>query len=458
MAPVKALIRPLILTLSTAVNRVPNQKTQAQPMVRPPGQGMSKNAKRRRKNKLLGVNGAGTAPTGVPVSTSAPANVYGSKRQRDFNKQGRGGNMRLPKVTEDGELFLKCAFASPDFAEQNRFKGIPDSVGVDIVPYSTVFTGDLGAAILRGGGTWPTTDDGTITAIVQLPVPGVAFYFAQSNPTGTFATRTYLRPVFYDDFASMFNAPIGENGQIMGPSDRTFDRFRIACNALELVCTSNSTRWSGSIRCQKLNVTVKSCNAYDVLDVNLDDATPLVMTVCHEGLQGIASTSTPNFLAPANLGAYMVATSIDGKTFPVTDVLNYAADMENGSQNTNFIIKNRIPGFSSLTTNVMLLEGTNAGNLVTNFSVRTWQSSELIPTTSTGNDTFHSNMLTKVAIPSPELDAMALMIYNDLQKKIPIAVTYAENATFWETVKKIAGTAMTVASTVASIAKIISML
>lgn len=392
------------------------------------------------------------------ISTSGPtSNVLLERSSAGNRMMGR----TLPrgiysKLSVPGELFLKSAFASPDFAQQNKFQGIPDNIGNAIVPISLTLTSDLGPMVRSVGFDWPLTDVSQRLAIVQLPVPGMALYLAQSAPNGEWlSTNQDLRGISYDQYNALFGQKYDYKTSEVRENDYALDKFRMSTNALELVCTSNAMNWAGSLRCFRIPVVQTVTAAYDY-NVNSLATGSLIGTVGLDGLQAVKSKSTPAFLSPANLGAYMVGLNIDAR-FTENPIIPLCANIRTGTESQAFVVRGNFPGFSELTTSVIILEGTLYKGEQTAFSVRTWQSMEAVPTFGDGSEDY-SSLLPILSIPSPQLDAVALMVYKEIAERLPIAVTYAENEGFWDDVLDIIKTIGSVAGTVAQIAGFIGAL
>jgi len=422
----------------------------------PPGQGKSKSAARRRARRERGGIQAKDNGKMVSVKTSGPTtNVLLQKKSAGRRTMG---NSLMSKMSVPGELFLKSSFASPDFAQQNKFMGIPDNIANPILPVSFTHTSDLGIFVKQCDFDWPMKPAQRL-AVIQLPIPGMAFYLAQSDNNGNFGSgERAVRGVSYEQYAALFGQPYDFNVDKMSSMNFACDKFRISANALELVCTSNAMTWQGSIRCFRLPVTMTTSGAaYDTGVFEKSSGTNIVSNIYLEGLQGVRSTTVPAFVSPSNLGAYMVGVNMEAR-FQEQPIQILAANVITGKISQDFVIYGQFPGFSELTTNVMMLEGTSTQTVPTNFQIRTWQSVEVMPTTSGGGLSEYSSLLPILSIPSPELDPVALMVYKEVAERLPIAVTYEENEGFWDDVMGVIKTVGSVAGTVAQIAGILGAL
>lgn len=380
------------------------------------GQGNSKSARRRRAKKLqTGQNGAASMQLERSYGAQ-PVFTSGAVSQTLFTRKNRsniGAGIQMGKMTDAGLKFLKSTFAAPDFAGQGTFDGIPDDKTYSVAPYRHILAADLFA--LLGIMNVPL---GQKLVLVQLPTPGVAFWWAVVT-TGVTPT-TIFTPVAYDQFDSLFGQPA-----ISGPAppvdvNRNVNAFRMAGNSIELICTSNSTQWSGSIRALKGNCSLStSSNLYspDGSWANFETTTQIV------GLENANSTGAASFIAPSNLGVFMTAVNKE-VIFNSHEIPDSMGSLNGNNPYTFGVLSGIFTGFGDLETNFVILEGTSSPAYQTQFSVRCWQTVEYVPV----NGTIIYNMSSI----SPRCDPVALELYRAVVADLPVAVTYFENDSFWK--------------------------
>jgi hypothetical protein len=257
--------------------------------------------------------------------------------------------------------------------------------------------------------------------IVQIPVPGIAYFYFTYAKGQAIHPDTQLFPVLFDDCKELFTDladPVNNDGTNVG--DKIFS-FREAGRALEIISTTNELKWQGSIRAFKLNIRAATASS----DTSQASSVPLQIT----GGESINGNSQPQFVAPSNKGCYMVAgrNNVDFETREIIERWKYP---NSGQTGVHFIFNALVSGIGDLETNVMLLEdmiGTD-GKPANSFMIRAWAVTEYIPATNT--------TLAKTARQSPPHDPVAMAAYMRILKEMPVAVTYEENGKFWDTVLK----------------------
>jgi len=385
-----------------------------------PGEGQSRSARRRRNRK----GGAVQQYKPVQITTSAPtANDLFLRPSR----KTIGKKVPMMGMSEAGNRFLKSVFAAPDFAGQGDFLGIPDEVTSIVCPYRHILTGDFWELLALHGNPDELKASSRVV-IIQPPVPGVAFYFAPLKPNEQVLETTIFHPVAFDDFKSLFGSLIDETGSDL---NRNVNQFRFAGNTIELICTSNAFSWKGSIRAFKLALKYIDTNAYQP-----DVGSSYNYTKAISGIEGVNATSAAAFITPANQGVYMTATNLE-TTFLTSSVPDLMFNV-NGNNSTCFgILTGLFTGFGSLETNCIVLENVkkpdespNSENC-TLFQVRVWSMIEYLP--------HPQSVLYRTAHKSPECDPIALETYRAVVADLPVAVTYAENDTFWKRLCNVIG-------------------
>lgn len=377
----------------------------------------------------------------VPIGTSGAA-VSDMFQRNTRSTIGKQLGM-MPKMSKDGLAFLKAVFAAPDFAGQGEYSGIPDASAYSIVKYRHVAVSDLRSLFVASAAAFPITTGETTTPrpipqpgqdilICQPPVPGIAFYWAAVAAGAAISAETDFVPVQYPEFKQLFNNNVQDRPFASGTSGLNdfISNFKFGGNSIELICMSNSFKWTGSITAFKARMTLADSGAYQAVSAQ----TPLYTKVVNglESFNNIGSTST--YAAPANLGIYMTAVNAEAEfnTQPVTEDLYYANE---GEYRTIGHLLGCLPGVGSLETNYIRLSGVVTGTaelpVWTEFTARSWSVLEYTPVSGT--------LLEKMAQPSAEYDPVALKVYRDIVRDLPVAVTYFENDSFWKKLLNLVG-------------------
>lgn len=318
-------------------------------------------------------------------------------------------------LTSEGLEFLKAVFAAPDFQNQGTFAGIPDEAAPDVVAYRHLRVAPLDMRELD--------ELFNMFVIVQLPVPGIAFFTAAINPHVGVAPDTIFHPVLFDDCKDLFTDLSDVGGNHGRHVADKITAFREAGRALELICTSNQMTWKGSIRAFKLNIKATTGDSTS----SLSSTVPKVIS----GLDGINSNSQAQYVAPANLGCYMMAGKNDVK-FNVQDIVEKWIGPNSAQDGTVGLFSSLFSGFGDLEANVMIIEDnydTVNRRPFSTFQTRAWAIAEYMPVPNTP--------LAKAARKSPKHDVVAMAAYQRILQEMPVAVTYYENAKFWDTILKL---------------------
>jgi len=319
-----------------------------------------------------------------------------------------------PKLSHAGMSFLKCAFAAPDFAN-NRDMGVPDGkIGLSFMQsYKYI------SAI--------TVPAGKQKIIIQPPIPGYAYSFLVN--TSAIDESSVFEAVEYDGFNTLFVPDPAKGSKY---ADKVAS-FRMISQALELVPTTNQTKWSGSIRAFKVNLssetkTIPNASGNTVAFTNL------------LGMQGINSTSCDQYVSPSNLGVFINAynRTKEWRTHSIFEgVPKLPTDPSTSTPSLAGIFgtitppqpyTNRaIPGFANdFETSVVVINNIS-GDTEQSFLIRCWQCVDYAPNP-------NESTLIGAAMESPPHDPVALQVYGELTRHLPVAVSYYENANFWDTV------------------------
>jgi len=358
-------------------------------------------------------------------------------------------DVQLP-LTPNGLDWIKQSFAAPDFPVIAP-QGIPDKYVGRTLPVQMKRTTSL---------TIPSDD----YLLIIAPIPGYAFFAADLKAAPLRPDRVFVGHAF-DEASTLFppqllNEPPTGSDVVTG--------FRYMSQLVELVPTTNQTSWSGSIQAFRLparDTLATLSTQITAVDVEGSKSLATVPFTQHvpTGLEGLGAANTDRYVAPSNLGVFMSALNQDEtfsfaetfETFQLRDTTNrvsYPAGAEVRDQyhNGNQPVGSYGTFVSDGTTNTPLAGWGNLDTLVirvtgaanNTFILRNWASLEC--------QINPASALYSYTKQSPECDLPAISCYNMIARQAPIAVSYYDNATFWETVKKIAGKIFNLAKPVAT--------
>lgn len=328
-----------------------------------------------------------------------------------YLQNGGAASSSSSKITKAGVDWLKVAFAAPDFPILTPC-GIPDQyTGRTLIHQDRLVTS---IAV-------PTDD----YFIVVPPIPGYSHFI----PDSALPQATIYTGVHYDSFVGLYGPSKLHNSD-------TVTAFRYMSQLAELVPTTNNMTWKGSISVYK--VPLKSTMSNYLAKVTLPGATPVTgdMAVTNRdivGLKGIIARNSDQYTAPSNLGCFTAAHQ-NNNDFPFTPtqegyesmptltnagavpVACYGAMRGAGASG--------LPGFGQLDTIVIRIQGGKDNTFV----LKTWAALEL--------QIQNSSPLYQYTIQSPLYDPAALAAYSAMVRASPNAVSYYENAGFWDFIKR----------------------
>lgn len=340
--------------------------------------------RRRRGNRAGGPGGL------IQSSTIVPQPIYDVRRGSGIRKLAAGR-----RISPAGMSFLRCAFAPPDFSSTG-VQGLPDAFSGKSVLVQYADSASLSCVA------------GNTTFIVLAPIPGFR-HATYADSSGSFASSDQL-----------VISPYSQTRTLMANPARMADNvtsFRVISNHIEVVCLSNATKWSGSIKVYKAYFKMSARAASGIMHVNV------------EGLDSLNETPPDHVLFAAKDGCYAVSyrDNIDFEFQPIIEGLDKLPDsIDTGDFGT---IKasdgNGLPGLDNgMETLIIKIEGVTSDALSLN--VRTWQCVEYKATP--------GSPIAQFVHFSPDHDPTAMELYGKIVKQLPIAVPVAENASFWERV------------------------
>lgn len=255
---------------------------------------------------------------------------------------------------------------------------------------------------------------GKDTYLVFPPVPGLMFMSCEVDQG---AQPRVFSPTFHNE------------ATLTG-----FTSFRFASNVVGLYPTSNFSNFGGSIVAFKTQITFSDAS-YNYLT----DSTNTIKGESPRLTGAVISTTAPqdNFAVPFIDGVYIQALNLE-PTFPFTlnrqytEISNYARKMkdppDNGENEIHWGFGGRVvSGMGNL--ECIVIKVNTPANAVNSAIIKSWQCLEVIPSSSESTHKFMSE--------SPPYDPVALALYRQLAKKLPMAVVSKENAHSWERVSAI---------------------
>lgn len=289
--------------------------------------------------------------------------------------------------------FLKTALSPPDFSI-GTFQGIPDSYDGRVVTKSFTSTQSM-----------PILTDGLTTFIVQLPIPGIAYFYGQVN-----AGALLLKPVYYTDYTSLFPS---------SQETTNVTAFRYAGQAFEIIPLVNSMNWAGSVQVIRGQV-----------ELGLAATSPSAAGITLNGLTNLVNSVKPDAVHPFNMGCYCIARQTQHdfpfhQIYPATlsDEISIVG-ISGSTISTSMQASQPIVGCGSMEAIVYKLPSFTTAN--NNFTLRTWAFLEF-QVNSTSSLYEYSHI-------SPPLDAAALVLVKKAFNELMVCVPFYENDGFWEKV------------------------
>jgi hypothetical protein len=336
------------------------------------------------------------------VSRPKTANKPKSKRR----PPGGSPRKKLSAATAAGLAFQKCTLAPADF-QDTGFMGIPDEFDGNVVSKKHTLVGSL-----------PSYTAGNDLYIVQMPIPGVAYFWGQRAAGVT--TAITLTPIFYDDSSTLFPAV----------TDTNLTSFRHASNVIEFIPTVNAMNWNGAIEVWKSKVNL-ACQPGTATTAGNAEIWYL------EGLSTALNTQKAQSVFALKDGAYCPAFNTEAayNWTPIEVDVSYTtlSTWQSQSQGIDNVITfpSATPYFAgcgTFETTVIKFPAIAASQTGI---IRAWACVEY--------QVAPSSILYDYTHMSPAHDPMALAMVKAFHKTTPCAVPWKDNASFWETFKKVVG-------------------
>lgn len=333
---------------------------------------------------------------------------------------------RLPmKLTPQGTGFLKCAFAPPDFLSTG-VAGIPDGCETSALLKRHRYTSVI------------SVPAGTTQHILLLPTPGVSKWVAATTgPNLVQGSQFVATP--YADSDSFFGTLQDLN------YDRNATAFRFVSNHIELQCTNNMMNFAGTIRSFKVNISLVTGRSADNTTLSI------------AGIEGCNSTQPPALYTSSVKDGIFAGCYAKEKTFKFSPIVPAYPTIPTAPPVATWEYGQLVNHFAGLDNNFeaqYIRITVPSGSATQEFLINTWACVEY--QLQSGSTFIPHTTIT------PQLDSLALDLYHKMKHMLPVAVTAADNDTFWERVTKmikmLAGTAALVPGPVGTVGTGIGMI
>lgn len=337
----------------------------------------------------------------IPMSFIPPSMSLGQSSALRSMNSGLRRTLRNAKVSADGLAFLKCAFAPPDFAASS-VRGVPDEFEGKSLTKKHRYTATFDNA------------GGRDTYILILPTPGIAYYFANVASGTNLNAATQWGAIPYGDSLTLFPS--------QADSTNNVTKFRYVSQHVELVPTVNAMQWSGSITSWKINPQVVDRTQLVALTDGIRTVTGLNQTLGALTAEAYSGPVVNGIFAGVYSASseFLFSQVFDSQGSLPLNLL--ASDFQQLVAPGNFGIPGFDNGFESLCIKI-----TNSGAANT-FVMRNYACVEYIVSPTSGLYEYQSVSCS---------DPIALALYKQIIKELPIGVHYMDNENFWRRVLNI---------------------
>jgi hypothetical protein len=349
----------------------------------------------------------------TPGARSTDSNNY------IFGNKKISRTVNVKSLTREGMRFLQGCFAAPDFAGQGNFMGIPDDLTYKVVPYRHILTNDFSSLIEAGTEANYQKD----LIIIVPPTPGYAFWYTWVKPGDPVQSTTLFTGVPYSDFEQLFGKLDGSSNDY----NKNINAFRMASNIFELVNLENATSFQGSINAVKFDSSYGDAAVYG--------GSNLAKSIT--GLENCNATNLSTYASNSNMGIYISCQNKE-VVFMKGVVPDKMIDINGGDNNSYGVLRGVFTGYGTLETACIRLRNCwipqiTGGFRFNSFTVRCWSLVEYIP----NNDC----LIAQFQMDSPPYDKVAMDIYADMTKQLPVAVSSFDNDSFWKRLLNVVGKA-----------------
>lgn len=373
-----------------------NNSSKTNSTIRPTNQNKRPKPRPRRSK---GANALGYVSNPNTISVVQPPGVSNAKvsRAKPYKLM-----QSLPRASQAGMAFLKCAFAPPDFASSD-VRGVPDSFQGKSLVKKHRFIGNITFA--RGFDYY----------ILLLPVPGYSYFFFSLPANTPVVASTVLNGVTYSDYQNLFNAA----GTGSGNTADVVNRFRYVSNHVEIIPTTNSMSWTGNF--QVFRVPIQFAPRPSTVAINQ-------YTV--SGLNGLNATNADQYTGPFNLGAYAAAYNT-GNGFDFSSIVEGLVTVPTTVIAGDFGTISTTFGFTGFDNNFdcvcVKLSGVGDNPLDTCI-IKTWACVEYLAVLGSSVYEYQTFSMS---------DPVALDMYRKIIRELPVGVSYLDNEGFWTRVLSI---------------------
>lgn len=309
-----------------------------------------------------------------------------------------------PRVSASGMAFLKCAFAPPDFSGTD-VKGVPDSFSGKSLIKKHRFIGDK------------TFRDGRDTYILLLPVPGYSYFVAEVAAGTPILSTTNFVGVQYSDYSSLFGANSETTANIV-------NKYRYISNHFELIPTTNAMSWSGNIQSFRfpMSMFIRQSSLTTTTTGDLWSAS---------GLESLNQSNADQYTGPFNLGCYTAAYNT-GNGFAFNSILERVIAVPGAIVPGDF---GRIaaPTGSAITGldanfDCVCIKISGVSSDLNSCILKTWACVEYqaLP----GSSVYEYQTFSAC-------DPLALEMYRNIIRELPVGVSFLDNEGFWTRVLSI---------------------
>lgn len=328
-------------------------------------------------------------------------------------------NNGLKKISLNGASFLKAATAAPDF-EALDLQGVPDGHSGPTVVVKQYITQTVSAIA------------GQSTYYICTPQCEVAYWRLTNPPLigVDWVNGQDVQPVLFPKTGYIFGSvdtiptPVTEEG---GSNTDQISKVRILTNAAEMTTLNNAFNQYGSITCWKVPLTTQ------VVTASYQNPAPDTL-ICIGGIDGIRKTVVESqaYTCPVRDGAYSVSMNREHE-FEFNNVRD--CETLSSRHQAYFSTPGAAPGVRAKFNGPLATWDANFDTIVfridvpatvvdQSFLLKRWVTFEAQPV--------FNSLLWDTAHLSPERDEVALALYREMVRALPVAVPYKDNPDFWK--------------------------
>lgn len=337
------------------------------------------------------------------------------------------------KLSEDGEAFLKVTTSAPDF-EDLAFAGIPDDHSGPTICLKQYVTSTVSAPA------------GQTTYFIMTPQPEVAYWSTSITDTQAgWINGQPIIPTLFPKAGQIFTnaATLPATNDVGGSNSSQLSAVRMVTSSAELNCLNNSFNQYGSITSFKVPLKVLSEN------VSPSTVAPRHLEIVVNGIDGLVSrvVGSTAYSEPVRKGVYAIAMNRedefdfcpirDNESLHSTHNAYYAAPAA-PYPGLRAIFDGPLTVFDNNFDTIVFRIDVPAGVVDQSFLLKRWVTFEAEPV--------FNSLLWDTAHQSPSRDQVALTMYSEINRGLPVAVWASQNPDFWSRVLDIVDEASDVLS------------